>query len=553
MRSSRRLAFIAVIALAGLAAWGEARALKLASWNLEHLADTDREGCKLRKHADYQLLRQYAESLAADVVAVQEVENEQALARVFDPEIWSIEISRRADQMPVVECRDAPGQTLITQRTGFAIKKGLRYTRNPDVSELDVAGDNSLRYGVDVTIDVGVPLRLLSVHLKSGCASDPADSGRDECTLLFRQQKVLRAWVAERAQDEIPFIILGDFNRRLQNEDDFWTGLDDPTHPARDLVLSVNRDAISPCRKAFPQFIDYIIFNSESSKLLEPGSFGVLVFKGDEKDFPSDHCPIFIELDAADLKLQEPERGQISPGLKWYRRSAEFPLIARFIYEQAARRVDAIRSEKSGAGDWVVSLDADETVLDNSQGQLENEYLGLGYVSARWKRWEARGAADEVPGAISFMNHVLRSGGKVAVITNRESEFQEMTRANLVRLGLEDDRRKVCILGRSELDLRTNNPDEWTRYGYKNDKDRRRRLLRDGNAAGCWSLDRDGSVKASWSRKHEFVLWVGDNILDLPSITQHEARLHGTPGLAFGKDYFLLPNPLYGSWRDNKP
>lgn len=545
---------IAVITGIALACWvAPADALKLASWNLEHLADTDLEGCKLRREADYRILRRYAETLGADVVAVQEVENEQALARVFDPEAWSIEVSRRADPATPVECRGIPGQQLITQRTGFAIRKGLRYARNPDVTTLDVTGDNSLRHGVDITLDAGVPLRLLSVHLKSGCASDPASSDREECKQLFRQQKVLKSWVEERARDEIPIVILGDFNRRLQNEEEFWTGLDDPTHPSRDLVLPVRRDEVSACRQAFPQFIDYIVFNSDSFELVKAGSFGSLKFEGEEKNYPSDHCPIFIELDVPDLKLQEPKKRHISWGLKWYRRSAEFPLIARFIYEQATRRVDAVRSEKAGSDNWIVALDADETVLDNSQGQLENEYLGLGYVPARWKRWEARGAADEVPGAVAFMNHVLRSGGKLALITNRENEFEEVTRANLVRLGLEDDRRKVCIVGRSDPDFEASNPDEWKRHGYRNDKDRRRRLMREGNAVGCWARDRDGSVKASWNRPHEFVLWIGDNILDLPMTTQSEARRQGTPGLVFGKDYFLLPNSLYGSWRENKP
>jgi hypothetical protein len=34
---------------------------------------------------------------------------------------------------------------------------------------------------------------------------------------------------------------------------------------------------------------------------------------------------------------------------------------------------------------------------------------------------------------------------------------------------------------------------------------------------------------------------------------QDGARLKGTPDLVFGKDYFLLPNPLYGSWQGNPP
>jgi len=531
---------------------GEARSLKLASWNLEHLADTDREGCRPRTHADYQLLKKYAEQLNADVVAVQEVENEQALARVFDPEKWSIEISGNPDRTPPAKC-DKTERVLITQRTGFAIKKGLRYTRNPDVIALDIDSNSRLRYGVDITIDAGTPLRLLSIHLKSGCPAAPAGSKDEDCVMLFRQQKVLKDWVSERARDEIPFVIMGDFNRRLQNEEDFWTGLDDPTHPARDLSLPVKRDTESRCRKEFKQFIDYIVFNTESFAMAKPDSFRVLRFDGEESTFPSDHCPISIELEVRDLENLEPEKKHISTGLKWYRRSAEFPLIARFIYEQAMRRVDTLKQEMGDADNWVVSMDADETIFDNSQGQLENEYLGLGYVAERWKRWEERGAADEVPGAIQFMNHVLRSGGKIAVITNRENDFNEITRGNLVRLGLLDDRRKVCVLGRTELDTEKGNPAEWQQYGYQNDKDRRRRLVRDGNAVGCWASDRDGSVKASWSRPHQIPLWIGDNVLDLPLITQQGARSRGTGSLVFGRDYFLLPNPLYGSWTDNPP
>ncbi|UWU82994.1 hypothetical protein N2605_25920 [Bradyrhizobium yuanmingense] len=201
----------------------------------------------------------------------------------------------------------------------------------------------------------------------------------------------------------------------------------------------------------------------------------------------------------------------------------------------------------------MVSLDADEAIFDNSLDQLENEYLGLGYVAERWAAWETRGAAKEVPGAIDFINHVLDSGGKIAVITNGDAALEEAARGNLVRLGMRDDRRRVCILGRRVLDTQTGNPDEWQRYGYKNDKDRRRRLISEGNAVGCWSKDLDGSARASWNRPHQFVLGIGDNVLDLPKTTQADARSNGTPTLVFGKDYFLIPNPLYGSWQGNAP
>ena len=533
-------------------AWAsDARALKLASWNMEHLADTDGEGCRPRKPADYLALRRHAERLGADVIAVQEVENEQALAMVFDPELWSFEIARNPDQEAPRPCAGMADKTIITQRAGFAIRKPIKYSRNPDLRALDIGNGNRHRYGVDITLEAGAPVRLLSVHLKSGCPAGAPGSGED-CKVLFDQQKILKKWVDDRAKDAIPFVLLGDFNRRLQAEEQFWTGIDAPDDPLKDLSITVKRDTPARCQPSFTQFIDYIIMNPASLVFLKNESFQELTYETGVTP-ASDHCPIAVELTVPDLGDLAPQKGLISTGLKWYRRSAEFPLITRFIYREARRRVDAIRATMSDMPNWVVSLDADETIFDNSLGQLENEYLGLGYVPERWTQWEARGTAKEVPGAIDFINHVLDSGGKIAVITNRDADFEEVARGNLVRLGMRDDRRKVCVLGRRAMDTQAGNPDEWQRYGYKNDKDRRRRLISEGNAVGCWAHDADGSARASWNRPQQFVLWIGDNVLDLPKMTQGEARLQGTPGLVFGRDYFLLPNPLYGSWQGNAP
>ena len=44
--------------------------LRIATWNLEHLAEEEGAGCRERNEADYALLRRYAERLDADVVAL---------------------------------------------------------------------------------------------------------------------------------------------------------------------------------------------------------------------------------------------------------------------------------------------------------------------------------------------------------------------------------------------------------------------------------------------------------------------------------------------------
>jgi predicted secreted acid phosphatase len=46
------------------------------------------------------------------------------------------------------------------------------------------------------------------------------------------------------------------------------------------------------------------------------------------------------------------------------------------------------------------------------------------------------------------------------------------------------------------------------------------------------------------------VAWVGDNIQDFPRLTQ-ASRNDPAAFADFGRRYFVLPNPMYGSWERN--
>lgn len=73
--------------------------LRITAWNLEHLNDTDEEGCLPRSGADYDALAGQIVALGADIVAFQEVENVAAARRVFPASHWHVEMSSR----PIVE------------------------------------------------------------------------------------------------------------------------------------------------------------------------------------------------------------------------------------------------------------------------------------------------------------------------------------------------------------------------------------------------------------------------------------------------------------------
>ena len=187
--------------------------IKLAAWNMEHLAESNGSGCRPRTDADYAAMRAYVEDLGADVIAIQEVESQAAAERVFDPAIYTVVIEDRVGTDRGGECRGQPGLTINAQRTGFAVRKGIPFDRQSDFTAVQV-GNPDLRSGVDLIVRPrgGQPIRVLSVHLKSGCSSGDRN---EACPVLFQQVPVLERWIDQRAAEGVRFAILGDFNRRF--------------------------------------------------------------------------------------------------------------------------------------------------------------------------------------------------------------------------------------------------------------------------------------------------------------------------------------------------
>ena len=177
--------------------------LRIAAWNLEHLDDANGAGCVGRTDADYTALAERIDSLGVDVLAFQEVENAAAAERVFDAERWSVEVSARPSTGTGPPCNENPDARLGHLATGIAVREGLDYTRHDDFSAL-AGGNRYLRWGTDITVTRdGQALRVLSVHLKSGCwsAREHGYASREEtCATLREQMGELADWVAERRE-----------------------------------------------------------------------------------------------------------------------------------------------------------------------------------------------------------------------------------------------------------------------------------------------------------------------------------------------------------------
>jgi endonuclease/exonuclease/phosphatase family metal-dependent hydrolase len=267
--------------------------LKLATWNIAWLTlrpagdPALREDVVPRTAAELDRLRGYAARLDADIVALQEVDGPEAAARVFDPAVYSFHFAREAD----------------VQRTGFAIRRTLRVTQNPDLAALDTRAQArlSLRRGTDVTVQAGAErLRLLSIHLNAGCWSGPLGRGGRECETLARQADVLGEWAAARQREGIAFAILGDFNRRMAAAADEL--LERIGAAGAGPLTRATQGVSDPCwagpRGPRP-FIDHILLGGAAERWWLRDSLRVLVYAERDpalRDRLSDHCPISIRL-----------------------------------------------------------------------------------------------------------------------------------------------------------------------------------------------------------------------------------------------------------------
>ncbi len=266
--------------------------LKLATWNLEHLAEKTNAGCNPRSDEDYEALRSYANQLNADVVAFQEVESVAAAARVFDPDKYRIEISRQNLRAGYPCKRGDPAAGNSTkQLTGFAIKRSVQYRRNPDFEEVDVSDNGSLRNAVDLTLLGKKPLRLLAVHLKASCPGKAVTNSSDECRTLFKQQAVLeQKWIEPRFNEGSPFVLLGDFNRRLLSSGDDFLALTNDDDPIGLHLNPVQAAGERRCVEKFPDRIDHIVPDTRAAERISSGSLVVQTFEGGKA--LADHCAV---------------------------------------------------------------------------------------------------------------------------------------------------------------------------------------------------------------------------------------------------------------------
>ncbi|MBA3500633.1 MAG: 5'-nucleotidase, lipoprotein e(P4) family, partial [Deltaproteobacteria bacterium] len=122
------------------------------------------------------------------------------------------------------------------------------------------------------------------------------------------------------------------------------------------------------------------------------------------------------------------------------------------------------------------------------------------------------------PGAPAFIARVKQLGGKVVLVSNRlDGRECPQTRENLQTHAIPFD----SMLCKTTV----------------SDKNPRFEQIKLGQGTNLPPTT--------------IVMYVGDNILDFPGITQDIRKQPDSAFAAFGETNIIVPNPMYGSWEKN--
>jgi endonuclease/exonuclease/phosphatase family metal-dependent hydrolase len=252
-----------------------------------------------RSTADFDALARTAAQLRgmhqADLVGLQEVDGPEAARLVFR-QGWKL---------------DCFVQRAHPQKVGFAIREGLPYRCNGDLRALDV--DGSSRAGADISLWPGTPreVRVLSVHLKSGCFTGKLDRSFGPCGRLQQQVPIVEQWIDQRVRDGVAFAVLGDFNRHLDKDARYPAGPDedaplnvvqawsDHNPPGAVLWRATEGAPVVPCDAddTHRQYIDDIFIDQRLADRQKNRRFARLPYDpADRGRQLSDHCPLVWSL-----------------------------------------------------------------------------------------------------------------------------------------------------------------------------------------------------------------------------------------------------------------
>ena len=231
-------------------------------------------------------------------------------------------------------------------------------------------------------------------------------------------------------------------------------------------------------------------------------------------------------------------------GILWAIHSAEYRAITTEIYRDATDDLPGFIEDRTwnvltGAGEPAtlppaVILDVDETVISNAVFQLNHEHP---FTDEKLDTWDRHHKALAVPGVVAFVNAARASGVAVFFVTNRPCvkkagnddpcPQKTTTIDGIHEIGLAVDAEHVMLAGE--------------RPGWIKEKSSRQMLI---------------------AKTHRVIMLIGDDLGDFAPCVR--AKPHGSCTTAatrasrkavvekhtklWGNGWYILPNPMHGSW-----
>ena len=213
----------------------------------------------------------------------------------------------------------------------------------------------------------------------------------------------------------------------------------------------------------------------------------------------------------------------------WQTTSVEYRILAQSIYATARTHLEraladrqwtALPGQKENFQNLppAVILDIDETVIDTSKFQIQLVKNQARFSARPWRDWQFRNEPQAVPGAVEFISFAESRGVTVFFVTNRDYATEAATRLNLTTIGIKLPDHIDTVLSRGE------------RPEWGSDKESRRRLI---------------------AQSYRVLLLVGDDLADFISeyrTPEHMRLSEAQKYNQWGTKWFMLPNPMYGSW-----
>lgn len=241
-------------------------------------------------------------------------------------------------------------------------------------------------------------------------------------------------------------------------------------------------------------------------------------------------------------------------GVLWMQTAHEYALSTAQVYAVATRALEGAGNLPSALVDPdlpradpavppAIVLDLDETVLDTTRYAAALIAAGQRHTEEAWNAWVTTSPAEALAGALDFLAAARARGLRIFYVTNRACP----------------DAGRPAVYPHPDCPQRQATQDQARQLGLPFAEDPRAFLLR--NDQDGWESGDKSPRRRFLAGTHRVVMLLGDDLGDFLPRDQVKALRDQRPAARpvgsgplpdwrsrFGSQWFLLPNPSYGSW-----